>query len=134
MKSSSTYQIVLFFRFMRLFGISFFSILHSTPKNIRAIVAWEEDCQNGFPKAEDTQEVLWIIDTDTTIDDAIILGEYAYECTWISIDHIKIDESQIQQDLEWGSVRYSKAIQKLLQIRVKMIDDKKEVDCFFLHR
>ena len=134
MKSFLGYQIILFFRFMRLFRISFFSILRSSPENILAIVAWEEDCQNGIPEIEDIQEVIWVIDTDTTVDDAIALGEYAYERGWISLDHIKIDELQIQQDIGWDSSRCSKAIQKLLQIKVQMIDDGKEGDSFFLHR
>ena len=134
MKNTLTYQIVLFFRFMRLFRISLFSIVEVTSDKIRAIVAWDEDCKNGLPEIEDTQEVLWIIDDDNIIEDAILLGEYAYEANSISLDCLDINKGQIQKCLGWDHSRFQSAFHKLLTIRVKMIDNGKEGDSFFLHK
>ena len=134
MKNSLTHQITLFFRFMRLFSVSLFSITKVTPENIHAIVAWEDDCRKGIPDIEDTQEVLWMLDINAATDDAITLGEYAKEHGWISSDRIKMNEAQMQHDLDWNSSRLSKAIQKLFQLRVQMIENGYEEDSFFFHK
>lgn len=133
MQNSVRHQVVCFFRFMQLFRVSFFSLIRIEADRIQAIVAWPEDCSTGIPEPEDTQEVVWQFDYQPDLDDAICLGEYAYDTGAISSDRIQLDAAEIQQQLRWDADRYSKATEKLFQIRVTMVDDGKETDGFFLH-
>jgi len=133
MTDNSSTHTIDFFRFMRLFRITLFSIIRVETDCIYAVVAWEEDCKNGLPDAEDAQEVLWTRVTRTEIDDALTVGEYAYDAGWISSDRLTVDESELQESFGWSSDRVFKAIDKLFRIKVKMIDDGMEGDSFFMH-
>ncbi len=126
-------QTVLFFRFMLLFRVSFFSVVRHGVDRIHAIIAWEEDCVNGLPEPEEIQEVMWILDEDSNIEDALTVGEHAYNEGWISSDCIQLDRVQLQQHLKWDNERVSMAVNKLMQIEVRMIDEGEETDSFFLH-
>jgi hypothetical protein len=134
MRDSISIQIVMFFRFMRLFRTTLFSILKIEAGRIHALVAWEEDCRDGIPDAEDTQRVLWICDEDSKIDDALTAGEYAYDAGWIDSDRLSIEEGELQESLGWDIERTTAAVKKLTRIRVLMIDDGEETDSFFLHQ
>jgi hypothetical protein len=134
MRDTISLQIVKFFRYMRLFGTNLFSILRVEGDRIYAIVAWSEDCKDGIPEAEDTQEVVWFRDVETETDDALSAGEYAYDAGWIASDKLTIDEQELKQALGWDGTRVTAAINRLFQIRVAMIDNGVEGDAFFLHR
>ncbi len=119
---------------MRLFRTTLFSIIRVETDRVHAVVAWDEDCQDGIPDAEDTQRVLWVCDPDTKIDDALTVGEYAYDAGWISSDKLTVDKNELLESLGWDRKRTTEAIDKLMQIRVPMIDDGEKSDVFFLHR
>lgn len=133
MHQSDSLQVVRFFRFMRLAGTSLFSVLRIERDCIHAVVAWKEDCRLGIPDPKDTQEVRWVCDTDPRVDDALTVGEYAYDAGWISIDRIALDCREIEDGLGWNAKRVTDAIDKLMQLRAPMIDDGEETDAFFLH-
>ncbi len=97
------------------------------------LIAWEEDCQNGIPDAEDVQEVKWVCSIDSKIDDALIVGEYAYDAGWIFSDRLAINENELQESFGWNDERTVKAVDKLMQLRVSMVDNGQETDSFFLH-
>ncbi|MDD2601163.1 MAG: hypothetical protein PHO37_18390 [Kiritimatiellae bacterium] len=131
-KGDST-QVVSFFRYMRLFRVTCFSVLRVESECIHAIVAWSEDCSNGIPGSEDVQEVRWNYTSSETVDDALVIGEYAFDKGWITSDKLKLDEGEIQRSLCWDKERVYKALKELMMLRVQMIDDEREVDAFFLH-
>jgi len=133
MNSSTSSNVVRFFRYMRLFRVTCFSVLRVETDCIHALVAWNEDCPNGIPHPEDAQEVCWKYTVSYVIDDALIVGEYAYDKGWIASDKIEVDEAEIQQVLGWGADRVHIALKDLLKLRVPMIDDGEEEDAFFLH-
>ena len=133
MCNGTSVQIVRFFRFMRLFRITFFSIVRIEADYIYAVVAWEEDCLNGIPDNDNVQHVKWYHDADPTVDDALTVGECAYEYGWISIDKLSINISKISEDIGWDKKKIKLAVDKLKKIKVAMIDDGVEGDSFFLH-
>ncbi len=133
MEVSVNKQIVRFFRFMRLFRISFFSLLEMEPHRIRAVIAWEDDCVAGIPDTGDRQEVVWNC-FEASTDDALEVGEYAYDAGLIASDRIRIDADDIQRQFGWNTARSRAALVMLLQMRVTMIDDGKEGDEFLLHQ
>ena len=126
-------QTVRFFRFMRLFQISLFSIVSIESDYIDAIVAWKEDCVKGLPKPEDIQKVRWKFDDDPVTEDALTIGECAYEFGWIDIDKLNINLKIISDKLGWKRERIETSINKLKEIKVIMIDDNDESDVFLLH-
>ncbi len=132
-KGCHSADIINFFRFMRLFGISLFSILSATERQIGAIIAWADDCQKGLPEYDDTQEVLWHIPAPNNIDDALRLGELMYDKGWILSDKITVSMTELQNEINWEMERFKKSVETLLSIKVSMIDDGKETDTFFLH-
>ena len=133
MCNDTSVQLVRFFRFMRLFRITLFSIVRIETDYIYAVVAWEEDCLNGIPDNDNVQPVKWYYDADPIVDDALTVGECAYEYGWISIDKLSINASRISEDLGWDKKKIKLAVDKLKTIKVSMIDDGIEGDSFFLH-
>lgn len=127
-------QISNCFRFMRLFGISFFSIIKAESDCIEAIIAWREDYIDDFPDIEDIQKIRWKCNQDLDIDDALIAGEYAYDTGLIQSDRVIMTEDELINFFNWSEERAAIAINKLMQIRVLMIDNEEETDSFFLHR
>jgi len=126
-------QIVIFFRFMRLFEANLFSVARIEKDYIHALIAWEDDCINGLPSIEDVQEVLWKNIESPQIDDALAVGEYAYEAGWINIDRIDFNEKELKQALGWEDERIEAAINRLFEVRVPMIDKGGSGDSFFFH-
>jgi hypothetical protein len=134
MKSSVSKEIVRFFRFMRLFRVTLFSLLDVKPQRIRAIIAWKDDCAGGLPDREDTQEVVWECKSEEDIDDGLDVGEYAYDAGLIKSDHITVNVDDIQRQFGWETARSEAALRTLLQVRARMIDNGKEADEFLLHQ
>lgn len=126
-------QIIFCFRFMRFFGIGFFSLIRVQSECLGVLVAWQEDCYDGIPEKDDVQEVLWLFDSDPALEDALIIGEFVSETGGISSDRIMIKYSELERQFDWDSRRIRSAAKKLLSIKVKMIDDGKESDFFMLH-
>ena len=118
---------------MRLFGISLFSILSATERQINAVVAWADDCRKGLPEYDDMQEILWHISNPKNLNDALRLGEFIYDKGWVSSDKITISIAKLQDEINWEINRFRKSIETLLSIKVSMIDEGKETDTFFLH-
>jgi hypothetical protein len=133
MKSEQRIEVIRCFRFMRLFDITFFSILNINEKTISAIVAWPEDCIKGFPNPDDAQEIEWIKSDASNFDDALALGEHAKENGWIDSDRLCTTPANLQKSLDWPLEKLERAIKILLKIEVKMIDDGKPSDSFFFH-
>ena len=126
-------DIVNLFRFIRLFNISLFSILETTAKQIRAVVAWADSCQRGLPEYDDTQEIIWRVPQISKIEDALLLGEFTYDNGWISSDRITISRAKLREEIGWDNTRFSDSIEILLTLRASMIDEDEETDSFFLH-
>ncbi len=133
MAHMNSLHVVRFFRFMRLFGVTMFSVLHSDHNYIRALVACDDGCEFGIPNLEESQEVQWACSMEPLLDDALTLGEYAYDAGWIYIDKMTIEPETLQTVLGWDVERVAAATQKLLRIRARMIDDGEATDVFFLH-
>lgn len=121
------------FRFMRLFGISVFSVLKADSGIVRALVAWPEDCTAGLPAAKDAQEIEWRTPQSGNVDDALTVAECAYENAWIESDILHAGEDQLQRALGWDSLRISRALDTLVELRAGMIDDGNVGDAFLLH-
>ena len=132
-QQSNSFQIISFFRFMRLFNITMFSLLNIDQEKIYALIAWREDCKAGIPKLEDAQKVCWEIKPELKINDALLIGELAYESGWIYSDKLRIEKNKIQDYTGWTIERISTAVDSLLKLRVHMIDEEEITDNFFLH-
>ena len=132
-KGCDSKDVVALFRFMRLFEISLFSILAITDRQIKAAVAWEDDCRNGLPEYSDLQEIVLQRPLSDNIDMALNLGEYIYDNGWISIDKITISLTMLQRKINWTDNQFQEAIETLLSFKVSMVDNGKEGDSFYLH-
>lgn len=119
---------------MRLFGISMFCVLAAEDDYIRALVAWADACQDGIPDREDMQEVRWACRSDTLIDDALTIGEYAFDAGWVSSDKISIEHNATRIALGWDDEKIACATNELLQTCADMLDANEVTDVFQLHR
>ncbi len=133
MSPTTSSQVVALFRFIRLFGVSMISILRVGEKHVEALVAWDDGCHNGVPNQDDVQKVRWAFATTPYLNDALAVGEFAYDMEWIASDNIELDEVELQRALGWDKNRIENAIKTLFKLRVQMIDDGVETDSFFLH-
>lgn len=120
-------------RFMNIFGINRFKIISADSKTIRAQIGWPDDGSDDYDEAEKVQNILWHIQDDESIEDALILGEFIRNNNLISIDKIIVDYELLQSKINWESKKFDKALNILLAIKVSMIDDGEETDIFFIH-
>lgn len=133
MPPTNSNQVVAFFRFIRLFGVSMISILRVCEKHVDAIVAWDDDCHDGIPDRDDVQNVRWEFTTSPQLNDALIVGEFAYDMGWIASDKVELDEMKLKSFLVWDEDRTKIAIETLFKLKVQMIDGGEKTDSFFLH-
>ena len=130
----TNYEIIYFFRYMRLFEVTFFSIVSLSDSQIRAKVTWLDACCNGMPEEnDDIQEVAWRIPSPPGIEDALKLAEFMYNKGCILSDKIDCNLSDVQAEINWEGTRFKRALKILLEIKAPMIDDGEQTDYFFLH-
>lgn len=90
-----------------------------------------------WPDDPDKQDFKWIITIDSY--EAANLSELCYIIKtkgYNRNDHILISEEQLSFNLQkygWEKEMANSMIEKLLHIEIKMIDDGKETDSFFVH-
>ncbi len=133
MSLQTSSQVVALFRFIRLFGVSMISTLRVCEKHVDALVAWDDDCHDGIPDHDDVQNVRWEFATSPYLNDALTVGEFAYDMGWISSDKVELDKMELQNVLGWDEDRIKSAIETLFKLKVQMLDDGEETDTFFLH-
>jgi len=133
MSGSGSIAVVHLFRFMRMFGITMFSILEIRDEYVRALVAWEDGCEGGIPDLEESQEVVWRRCATAVSEDALVVAEYAYDTGFIDGDRIQIDPDTVGRALGWSRDRVTRAVTDLLEVRVDMLDDGEMTDGFQLH-
>ncbi len=134
MARNNSITVVQLFRFMRLFGITLFSILEVTDEYVRALVAWEDGCNSGIPDPEEVQEVVWRQGIAGMSEDALVVAEHTYDVSsGHDVDRLKVDRDTVGTALGWSTDRVGRAISDLLKIRVDMIDDGEVTDGFQLH-
>ncbi len=113
-------------RFMSLFGISRFKIVSCDEKIIKAQVEWLED-------EEEVQDILWHVQDNGSMEDALMLGNFIFDNKLISNDKIIVDYEILQSKINWDSKRFDRALNTLLSIKVSMLEEGKETDSFFIH-
>jgi len=121
------------FKFMSLFGINRFKILTLDSKTIKAQVGWPDDGTENYDENEEVQDILWHIQDDESIEDALTLGKFLLDNKLIANDKIVVDYEILQSKINWDSRKFDTALQTLLSIKVSMLDDDKETDSFFIH-
>lgn len=114
-------------RFMSLFGISRFKVVSCDSKTVKAQVRWLGD------EEEEIQDILWRIQDNGSMEDALTLGKFIFDNKLIKNDKIIVDYEILQSKLNWHSKRFEPALDTLLSIKVNMLDDSKETDSFFIH-
>lgn len=114
------------FKFMSLFRISRFKILSVDDKTIKAQVGWADD-------EEESQDILWHIQDNDSMEDALTLGKTIYDNKLLSNDKIIVDYEILQGKINWPSKKFEAALDTLLSIKVNMLDDGEETDIFFIH-
>ena len=133
MNANINTQIVLFFRFMRLFGITEFRLLECQEARIDAMVGWQGASKVPVDEDEEIQAVRWLCLPPERLADALLLGEYAQLVGAIDIDRVSLVPARAQAALQWEPSRFDEAYENLLAIRVPMLDEGTETDIFFLH-
>jgi len=122
------------FRFLIQFGINRFELLDSSEKNINAIIGWpEEEGQFEYNSDEETQEISWEVQYLEFIDDALTILEFAFSKGLFDSDKILISEEELRVKMNWDKIRFSNALNNLLQIKIDMIDEGEKTDFFYVH-
>lgn len=131
---ASSRDIVRLFRFMLLFQIDRFWLLHATNEQISARVGFppEEDFPNAHYDPEvEVQELVW--DIQEIDDDALLLVEYLIDHQLVDIDKITVSSDELRARMDWPAERLEKAIDSLLSVRVDMVDNGERTDFYFIH-
>ena len=120
------------FQFLSIFGIDRFTILEIRGSVIKARIGWPFDGSPDYDPIEETHEVSWSIDDDALLDDALQLLQQLSKNQQIEIDKITIPEPEILALIEELKLARD-CLEKLLSIKVDMLDDGKVTDFFFVH-
>ncbi|MBO6727864.1 MAG: hypothetical protein JJ911_19555 [Rhizobiaceae bacterium] len=120
------------FRFLTVFGIDRFTLLAVDSAVIRAKIGWPSDGSDRYDADEEIQEVSWSVDHDPVLGDALWLLQELSMREQICSDKITASESEILALVaELNLARNS--LEKLLSIRVDMLDGGTKTDFFFVH-
>ncbi|WP_415921718.1 hypothetical protein [Tateyamaria sp. SN6-1] len=120
------------FQFLSVFGIDRFTVIEIHGSVIAARIGWPFDGTPGYDASEEIQDVSWAIDDDPLLDDALFLFQALAMYEQISIDKITASETEARALVSaLGLPRDT--LEKLLSIKVNMLDDGKETDAFFVH-
>ena len=120
-------------RFMNTFGINRFRIYSEDANIIKAQVGWPDDGSDDYDENEEVQDILWHVQDEEAMEDALQLAEFIKDNGLISIDKIKIDYELLQSKINWESKKFDAALNTLLSIKVSMLDNGEETDSFFIH-
>jgi hypothetical protein len=120
------------FQFLSAFGIDRFTILEINGSVIKARIGWPCDGSPDYDPNAEIQEVSWLIDDDPLLDDALRLLQQLSKNQQIDIDKITVPEPEILAIVEELELARN-CLDKLLSIKVDMLDDGKVTDFFFVH-
>lgn len=120
------------FQFLSTFGIDRFTILEIKGSVIKARIGWPFDGSPDYDPDEETQEVSWLIDDDPLLDDALQLLQHLSKNQQIDIDKITIPEPEVLALIEELELTRD-CLEKLLSVKVDMLDHGKVTDFFFVH-
>ncbi|TGL52670.1 hypothetical protein EHQ61_06300 [Leptospira wolffii] len=118
---------------MLLFKIDRFYIKNVTENSIRAIGGWPDDGLHIYDADEEIQEIEWEIQNIKEMDDALALAEVIISKEKIDINRLDEDVISLKTILKWNDIRFNRALEALLAIKVDMIDDNEKTDFFFVH-
>lgn len=121
------------FRFMVQFGIDRFQIITVSEKEVQAIVGWPDDGQLDYDPDDETQEIVWDIQSLEFIDDALEVLEIAFSNGFFDSDKLNVSENELWELTEWDRNRFDNSLQDLLKVRVDMVDEGRKSDYFFVH-
>jgi len=80
------------------------------------------------------QEIVWHTTSDEELDDALTLGELAYDAGAICSDRLILSSEDAGRMTGWDSDKLERCFNILFNVRVNRIDDGKEGDAFLLHK
>ena len=118
---------------MLLFKIDRFQLLECNQKYIRAVVGWPDDGRPDYDPLEETQEIIWYLQSFDNEADLHKLIELLIDNGYMYSDKISVCEASLQSKCEWDDEKFSNALCSLLNFRVDMVDDGKKTDYFFVH-
>jgi len=121
---------------MRVFLLSFFEVFNASVekykiegKKVLGNIRWKDD--------NESQEFSWVVELEGDILKKLkLLCEYLVKNNLMNGDKIVITESELQERLNglgWEKSDVQKAIDGLLSIEMKMVDDGEYTDSFYIH-
>lgn len=140
MNQKDNLYIELLLSFFRLIGVKSelktfnVSIVDKYTKNAKAkgSVLWEDDIIDDEP-----QSFIWYIPSNNIfIKDSILLINYIIENNLIEGDKISISESELIENLlnkNWKKDIIKEALEYLLNLDIRMVDEGEETSAFFVH-
>ena len=128
-----TRSISQLFHFMTVFGIDRFQVLKIEDGRIHAMVGWPNDGRQDYDAEEEVQEIVWQIDFDPELNDALQLMDN-FACNGlISIDKIDVAKARETFPSPLKDFETKSVFDKLCSIRVDMVDAGVKTDFFYLH-
>jgi len=133
----SRVRTAIFVKFMLLFGINRIEITSNDDNQICAIVGWPLLGRFSVIADEELQEVRWDVDRDQSAADVAFALDFFLLNDFLRGDRIEVPEPRvlagISDMLQWDDARSRSALEKIMGIRVSMIDEGVASDSFFLH-
>ena len=121
-------------RFLFLFEAIGLEVTSETESTVEATAEFELDPDVDEP-GDQFQEICWTVQLD--LDDALSLAEAAKSSGLLYSDRLTADPEELSMMahalLGWSGSRADRALRRLLEIRVDMIDDGEKTDYFFIH-
>lgn len=121
------------FRFMLAFKINRFDVIEADAQKILTTIGWPDDGRASYDPTEETQTIVWDVQSLDHIEDALDIVAFLIEKDLIRGDRIEVSPDDLANSMAWPMERFEAALSDLLALRVDMIDDGTRTDFFFLH-
>lgn len=122
---------------MLLFNVDRIAIAQVRNSRIDAVVGWPDEGQAHYDAEEEQQAVSWQPTSDQLSPDVSICVDYLAQSQLLRGDRILIDQSELALQLVaaygWSIERAKLAIERMISIRIHMLDEGVATDAFFLH-
>ena len=120
--------------FLGALGAKKIEWLHESNSNISGRVIYELD------DPEEVQEFIWnISERETPSEDVRALAELIHDKELLSIDKIKISRSELRREFSLKQARiiseydFMETLNSLKSVQVRMADEGRETDVYFIH-
>ncbi|TAF34692.1 MAG: hypothetical protein EAZ57_02955 [Cytophagales bacterium] len=117
---------------LRVFNVSILDKL-STSAKLSGSVLWDDDLIDDVP-----QDYIWYIPSDNRfLYDTVLLINFIIEHRLIDGDRITITEDELKKKIiienNWNENKFVNALEYLIKLDIRMVDNGEETASFYVH-